>query len=259
MSSSVDPALVELIKNTELLDGDDAPVTEKEPIGMISNDRLAVWKSRLGSDIIMDGDATYVAVKAKDGYGQNQELAVKISNGACTNLLTECKVSYEKMPPSHLVEYMFDDSACTSSESKQWQLSMVSLDYLLAFRAGKFKDWEKRFLEPSCKAEFRRMYQIGPVYKVYDHPMFPSQEDEMEASFTVTDEKTGRKLILPRPVSALRIWNSEKQAYDEVDAHLDGSPKGDEERAEYWKGLVAKLKETYGEEEFNDMTGGQKS
>ena len=61
--------------------------------------------------------------------------------------------------------------------------------------------------------------------------MFPSPDDEMEASFTVVDEKTGRKLILPRPVSALRIWNSEKQAYDEVDANLDGSPQGEEERA----------------------------
>lgn len=179
------------------------------------------------------------------------EHAVRIGKDNVPNpLVTECKVSCEELPPSSLVEYRFNDSS-TSGEG-QWRLSMVSLDYLLAFRAGKFKDWEKRMLEPTCQAEFRRMFKIGPVFSVYDHPMFPSPEDEMQ-DFEVKDDKTGRKLILPRPVSALRIWSTEKQAYADVDPTLDGAPVTETERDAYWKQLIVRLKEHFGEEEFGKM------
>ena len=67
------------------------------------------------------------------------------------------------------------------------------------------------------------MFAIGPVYTVYDHYMFPSTEDE-KAEFEVTDEN-GKKVILPRPVAALRIWSTEKQIYETVDPTLDGVPE----------------------------------
>ena len=69
------------------------------------------------------------------------EHAVRIRHNTAHALMLECKVSFEEMPPSALVEYQFDDTT-------EWRLSMVCLDYLLAFRAGKFKDWEKRLLQP---------------------------------------------------------------------------------------------------------------
>lgn len=124
-----------------------------------------------------------------------------LSGDAATPLLLEFKVSYEEMPPAHLVEYTFDEGAAEQS----WRLAHVSLPYLLSYRAGKFADWEKRMLEPSCKAEFRRMFAIGPVFTVYDHHMFPS--DAVDASqYEVLDESTGKMVVLPRPVAALRVW-----------------------------------------------------
>lgn len=145
------------------------------------------------------------------------------------------------------MEYRFADDAAKSGAGggAEWRLSMVCLEYLLAFRAGKFADWEKRLLQPTCKAEFRRMMGIGPVYNVFDHHMFPSPEDEKDA-FEVTDDH-GKKVILPRPVAALRIWSTEKQQYEEVDPTLDGAP-APAERDAYWTNMCEKLKETFPEE-----------
>ena len=104
--------------------------------------------------------------------------------------------------------------------------------------------------QPDCKAAFRRMWQIGPVFRVYDKLMFPTPEAD-KAKFEVVDEKTGKTVDIPHPVSSLRIWNPETQQYDDVSPILDGSP---EDPASYWKGLEKELLEQWGEEEFADMT-----
>mmetsp|Transcript_26800 Transcript_26800/g.54858 ORF Transcript_26800/g.54858 Transcript_26800/m.54858 type:complete len:263 (-) Transcript_26800:205-993(-) len=252
----------DIAEATELLDEDESPVKSKEIVGEIPKDRLRVWASRLGDDLdVASDDYAYVAIRCQGGRGAFEHaLRIKKNDESAkaSILMTECKVSYEELPPSSLVEYQFDGvktdsgNGGSTAEQQPWRLSMVSLDYLLAFRAGKFKDWEKRMLQPSCQAEFRRMFQVGPVFSVYDHPMFPSPPEEME-HFTVTDDRTGRKLVLPRPVAALRIWSTERQAYESVDPTLDGAPITKEERESYWEQLIVKLKENFGEEEFQKM------
>ena len=239
----------QLIDGLALNDEDESPVTSKEVVGEVSADRRQVWSSRLATehaDTLLPTDAL-VAVRCAGGRGP-LEHAVRIRDGKdATPLLIECKVSYEELPPAHLVEYRFADDAAKSGAGggAEWRLSMVCLEYLLAFRAGKFADWEKRLLQPTCKAEFRRMMGIGPVYNVFDHHMFPSPEDEKDA-FEVTDDH-GKKVILPRPVAALRIWSTEKQQYEEVDPTLDGAP-APAERDAYWTNMCEKLKETFPEE-----------
>lgn len=220
-----------------LLDQDEEPCTEKHILGDVQKDRRSVWMSRIAEDDLKDNDRV-MAVKCTGGRGV-LEHAVRIRNNAAKALMLECKVSFEELPPSALVEYQFKDS-------DEWRLSMVCLDYLLAFRAGKFKDWEQRLLQPTCLAELRRMVSIGAVFQVYDHHMFPSPENE-KAQFEVKDENSGKTVVLPRPVSALRIWNVDKQAYDEVDPTLEGAPPV-AERDAYWKGLLQKLAQNFPDE-----------
>ena len=231
------------IDDVSLLDEDETPVVSKEIIGPISKERRQVWwSSRLGSECAeqLSDDDELIAVRCTGGRGLLEHAVIVKKDGSAAApapLLIECKVSYEELPPSSLVEYKF--------EGGNWRLSMVCLDYLLAFRAGKFKDWEKRILSPTCKAEFRRMIQIGPVFQVFDHLMFPSPDDEKD-DWEVTNEQ-GKKVILPRPVSELRIWNTEKQDYDVVDPTLDGTPSKDE-RDDYWKNLLETVRESFPEE-----------
>lgn len=224
-----------LVKSVDLLDIDEQPVSSREIIGEVSAERREVWSSRLSGEDLKESDAL-VAVRCSGGQGP-LEHAVRVRGGVASPLMLECKVSYEVMPPSSLVEYKFADG------DGKWRLSMVCLEYLLAFRAGKFKDWEKRMLQPTCMAEFRRMFAIGPVYTVYDYHMFPSPEEE-KGRFEVTDER-GKKVILPRPVSSLRIWSTEKQSFEDVDPTLDGAPQ---DRESYWEQLIARLKENFPEE-----------
>lgn len=221
----------------ELLDQDEAVVSSKQLLGDVSAERRAVWMTRLDDNDELTEEDRVIAVKCMGGRGV-LEHAVRIRHKTAHALMLECKVSFEELPPSALVEYQFMGST-------EWRLSMVCLDYLLAFRAGKFKDWEKRLLQPTCLAELRRMVAIGPVYNVYDHHMFPSSDEE-KAQFEVVDENSGKTVVLPRPVSALRIWNVEEQQYNVVDPTLDGAPPV-EQRDAYWKDLLKKLQENFPE------------
>ena len=238
MATAEEEAL--LLEKVVLLDEDEEPVSSRQVIGEISAERRDVWSSRID----LSSSPKVVAVQCTGGRGLLEHaVCIRRDLGAATAipLLLECKVSCEPLPPAHLVEYKFDSD--TDDTLTTWRLSMVCLDYLLAFRAGKFADWEKRMLQPTCKAEFRRMFAIGPVYTVYDHYMFPSSEQE-QSRFQVTDDH-GKTVILPRPVAALRIWSVEKQAYEEVDPTLDGAPV---DREAYWKELVERLRKSFPEE-----------
>mmetsp|Transcript_25952 Transcript_25952/g.36569 ORF Transcript_25952/g.36569 Transcript_25952/m.36569 type:complete len:260 (+) Transcript_25952:120-899(+) len=248
MTGTISDSVKALIENVELLDQEEAPVSSREIIGVVSLERLAIWATREDVASVIDPqNDTIIAVKCVGSDGETElEHAVKISNNDthAEAIMIECKVSYEEMSPSALVEYKYQDDATVQD---QWRLSLVSLPYLLSFRAGKFKMWEQRMVQPTCKAEFRRMFAIGPVYQIFDHIMFPSPPEE-RSQFDVIDDASGKKIILPRPVSALRIWNTTTQSYDVVDSTLDGTPTTDAERELYWTNLVTKLKETFGEE-----------
>lgn len=241
-SSKNSPAAA-LIDALELLDEDESPVASRELLGPVSPARRAAWDSRLDAEAALDPSDALLAVRCAGGRGPLEHAVRVPADGRdASPLLLECKVSYEELPPAALVEYRFADDACPDGP---WRLSMVCLEYLLAFRAGKFKDWEKRLLEPTCMAEFRRMVAIGPVYNVFDKHMFPSPEAE-QGRFEVTNEH-GKTLTLPRPVAELRIWNVEAQEYEAVDPTLDGAPAVGE-RGAYWAGMIEKLRENFPEE-----------
>ena len=58
----------------------------------------------------------------------------------------------------------------------------------------------------------------------------------------------GKIVQIPRPVSAMRIWDPSKNKYQDVRARLDGAPDTEEELQELWQGMIATFKRKYGKE-----------
>uniref|UniRef100_A0A7S2IC20 Uncharacterized protein n=1 Tax=Helicotheca tamesis TaxID=374047 RepID=A0A7S2IC20_9STRA len=242
---SLDESAAAEVNKLTLLDLDEAAVRSREVLGVVSEERLSVWSGRLEAEgVPLEEGCVVAAVRCEGSDGSMVEHAVRVPKaGGASALLLECKVSYEEVPPSCLVEYSFSPSG------PSWRLSNVSLPWLVAYRKGKFKDWEARMLAPSCKAEFRRMYEVGPVFTIYDHHMFPSDPSDAH-KFQVTDDATGKTVVIPRPVKRLRIWNTQAQSYDTVRATLDGAP---DDQDAYWLDLKNRIRDAFGEDEFQDM------
>ena len=188
-------------------EGESIPASSRTVIGPLAPDdeRRAVYADRWPES----AGAELIAVRCETADGEALEHVVCARAGAPPSaLMGECKVSYDELPPTALVEFRFD-GASRGAAPTPWRLSHVSLPMLESYRKGKFAEWEKRMLQPTCKAELRRMFAVGPVFSVYDHHMFPSDDSEM-AAFEVTND-AGKKVTLPRPVHALRCWSTEAQ------------------------------------------------
>merc|ERR1711959_386688 len=229
--SSMDPAEAKpLVDELVLHDEDDTPVASKGDIVPIAPERMQVYAAGF-ADICTSG-GSMMAVKCVGGRGAIEHV-VYFADGQAQALVMECAASMEDLPPTRIVEYCFEEGGA-------WMLSKISLPMLESFRGGKFASWEKQMKEPTCKAAFRRMWQIGPVFRVYDHLMFPTPEADKDA-YEVKNEQ-GQTVNIPHPVHALRIWNTETDSYDVVSAVLDGSP---EDPAAYWAALSKELEETW--------------
>ena len=108
---------------------------------------------------------------------------------------------------------------------------------------------------PTCEAQFRRMLQIGVVSRLYDPHLFPTPE-KAKASYQVTDEKTGKLITLPHPVTGLRIWNAEKQAYEQIDPLLTGAPT-DADAPAYWVGMMQSFEDKHGADYIKSLLAGK--
>ena len=116
--------------------------------------------------------------------------------------------------------------------------------------SSKFKNWKKMIQHPVCEAAFKRLLNIGLITNMFDHIAFPSPEHE-EKEWNVKDDH-GRKVVIPRPVQALRVWNVERRAYDAVRAHLDGAPE--EEQAEaVWAAMLREFTQQRGDEDIDGL------
>jgi len=71
--------------------------------------------------------------------------------------LTECKISYEEVSPTQLVEYKF-------KESPRWYLGMSTRLYLEAFRKSKFKSWKELILTTTCQKTLKRYPVLENAY-----------------------------------------------------------------------------------------------
>jgi hypothetical protein len=160
-------------------------------------------------------------------------------------VLCECGISCEELSPTQMVEYQYDSDG-------PWRLAKISYEPMEAYKSHKFKMWREMLDKPSCEAAFARMIKSGPVNRLYDKLGFPISESEQD-NWKITDEKTGKQVDIPRPVHALRIWNSEAGEYTMVSPIMVGAPPDDEALAEYWQETLVELKTKHGEDYVNSL------
>eukprot|EP00929_Paragymnodinium_shiwhaense_P014107 TRINITY_DN121999_c0_g1_i1.p1 TRINITY_DN121999_c0_g1~~TRINITY_DN121999_c0_g1_i1.p1 ORF type:complete len:507 (+),score=72.93 TRINITY_DN121999_c0_g1_i1:285-1805(+) len=193
-----------------------------------------------------------VAVTGRGGSGQQRELIGVLTGGdpPSVNFLScSCQIMFEDLSPSECVEYVF------AEEPQTWRMAQLSRDALEAYRGMKFEAWKKMLLEPSCEAAFRRMLQIGIVTRMYDAELFPTPPS-LKQRYEVQDERSGKLMQLPHPVSQLRIWNASTQQYEAIDALLDGAP-AQAQAAAWWAGFINELGSTHGQEYIAKLQAGQ--
>eukprot|EP00928_Gymnodinium_smaydae_P063540 TRINITY_DN47095_c0_g1_i1.p1 TRINITY_DN47095_c0_g1~~TRINITY_DN47095_c0_g1_i1.p1 ORF type:complete len:271 (+),score=60.85 TRINITY_DN47095_c0_g1_i1:86-814(+) len=192
--------------------------------------------------------STVAAVLARDDAGATRELVAHLDGSEGPRLLTStCQITFEDLSPSECVEYAFPEAPET------WTLALLSRESLESYRGMKFGAWRKMLQEPTCEAQFRRMLQIGLVARMFDPIVFPTPES-LKSLYQVTDEKSGKLIQLPHPVAALRVWDAQRNAYEEIDPRLGGAPAAADEQ-KWWVDFIAELNAQHGEEYVASMMG----
>ena len=165
---------------------------------------------------------------------------VSWDGNVATAVMTECGISYEELSPTQLVEYQYEEGGA-------WALSKVSLEPLEYYKSSKFKAWREMLDTPSCEAAFARMIQAGPLNCIYDKLGFPIPENE-QGMWTITDEKSGKLVDIPRPVFGLRIWDAATDSYSSVSPLMGGAPEDATSLAAYWEVTLGELRVKHGDE-----------
>ena len=221
-------------------------VTNAHVIEQLSSERQELYK-----EFFQRSSPTRMGALVGEVDGVVREFVYGIDeNGRVEVPCVSCQVTFEDMSLSECVEYCFIDEEPHPS----WHIASVSSLALDDFKAKKFKLWEHQLKAPECEAAFRRLLQQGPIRHVYDKFIFPTPESRA-ANYKVIDEHSGKTVDIPHQVDRMRIWNAEKQAYDEFDPSLAGAPRTSEEAAEYWTKLLNELREMRGSDYIDSLLG----
>lgn len=140
----------------------------------------------------------------------------------------------------------------------EWMVCNIGAETLQAYSATKFGMWRKNMFEAfgGCAAAFlpelRRGFALSRVHDAMIFTSPPSEKAQWET------EHRGKMVAIPRPVRALRVWDSSAHDYIEVSAQLPGAPNNDDaaERAAYWSTFLTELRSElnckYGEDFIDD-------
>ena len=189
--------------------------------------------------------ATVVGAKYEtEDFGPVEHI-VAWDGTTATAVMSECGISYEALSPTQLVEYQYEENGA-------WALAKMSLEPLQYYKNSKFKAWRDMLDEPSCEAAFARMLQAGPLNCIYDKLGFPIPENE-QAMWTITDEKSGKLVDIPRQVFALRIWDAEADSYKSVSPLMGGAPEDAAALAAYWEVTMVELRAKHGNEYIDKL------
>jgi len=221
---------------------------------LLDNDRRPVFATAFPEcadpgqiyEIIAEG-------KAQGGSVQVREFTAMCKGAAGTSppklLEGSCAITLEDLTPSECVEY------CFAEEPDKWRMALLSREALDTYRSTKFQSWLKMLQEPTCEAQLRRMLQIGPVTRMFDPIVFPTPE-ALKSQYQVIDDKTGRKIDLPHPVSKLRVWDASQQRYEALETLLTGAPP-DNVKEIWWQDLLKQLQSLQGNTYIQQLMGKQ--
>jgi len=198
--------------------------------------------------------ARAVAIAATTPDGAKKEsialLPLSDSGGAPRVIVGSCQITFEDLSPSDCIEYAFAEAP------DEWKMAQLSLEALENYRSKKFQAWQAMLMEPTCEAQFRRMLQIGCVATLYDPHVFPTPEAHKE-SYQVTDERTGKLIVLPHPVKKLRIWDAATNSYRAIDTQLSGAPS-EEQKEQWWSNFLKELEAKHGQEYIEGLLAGKR-
>merc|ERR1711998_193067 len=111
-------------------------------------------------------------------------------------LLTETDViTHDVEPLGKFVEYRF--------EKGPWLLSKITESSLADYMDRMLGNFEELMSTETCIAALKRMLSYGSEFRILDKIVFPNP-DESSPQWTVREK--GATVIVPRPVSALRVW-----------------------------------------------------
>ncbi len=138
---------------------------------------------------------------------------------------------------SNCVEYRF-------GPEDSWTVCQTSGDNMANFRAIKFELYQKQVREVPvpCLKTLSRLLANGPVDRLYD-PNFLNPDRE---AWQVLNEDTGKVTDVPRPVTEMRTWNCETQAYEDFDTRLAGAPAPGEAAHKWFVDNVVYVKTNLG-------------
>lgn len=243
---SEDPGLGELVKGMVLKNADDE-VLAYESHRLLDEVRQAAIATAFPE---CKAPKKVVAIIGKAPSGGRKENIAVCQEGAQPKVVVgTCQITYEDISPSECVEFAFAEAPGT------WAMAQLSLEALETYRSMKFEAWKSMLVSPTCEAQFRRMLQIGMVSQLYDPHVFPTPESQ-KAKYQVTDERTGKLIELPHPVSALRVWDCERQDYRTVDTQLKGAPT-ETEKAAWWSNFLKELSDKHGQEYIEGLMAGK--
>lgn len=179
-----------------------------------------------------------------ENFGPVEHIVAWDGNVA-TAVLSECGITYEEMSPTQLVEFQYEEGGA-------WALAKMSLEPLQYYKNSKFQAWRDMLDAPSCEAAFARMIQAGPLNCIYDKLGFPIPESE-QGQWTITDEKSGKLVDIPRPVAALRVWDASADCYTAVSPLMGGAPEDAAALAVYWEQTLGELRAKHGDEYIDKL------
>jgi len=171
------------------------------------------------------------------GSDEEEHMVIRHEDGLL-EVKMECAIMMEPLPPFQIIQYQFEDSV--------WRLSKIGAMACENYRKGKFKHWEEMIKKPVCEASLRRMVEIGLITTLFDHLAFPNPP-ETEGDYETINDETGKKVLIPHPIQALRVWDSAKREYKSQNGRLEGAPEPSEEEG-YWTVLLTDLREKFPEE-----------
>lgn len=204
-------------------------------------ERVAIYKAAGILSAVGDNTTLIGAKYETEDFGPVEHVvAWDSSSGTATAIMAECGISYEEMSPTQLVEYQYEEGGV-------WALAKMSLEPLTYYKQSKFKAWRDMLDAPSCEAAFARMLQAGPLNCIYDKLGFPIPENEA-AQWTITDEKSGKLVDIPRQVFALRVWDAQTDSYTSVSPLMGGAPEDAAALAAYWEVTLGELRVKHGDE-----------
>lgn len=225
----------------DVLKGLEYPDAKYEKAQNFTDDRRKIYAGFYPA--LATGAAAAVLCSSDDGPVQH--IVHQPDGGQATVVIIPeaCKIMYEDLSPSQMVEYRFKDG--------DWRLSWMGKEACTMYKGQKYEIWKKLLMEPSCEAALRRMLQTGLVNRLFDEGVLPTPPEDL-SNWQVTDPSSGKLISIPHPVAELRIWDAAAEKYDVMSAVLDGAPS-DSEVDKAWAEILDKLRADHGAEYIDGL------